>query len=72
MATKKETNCSMTIKVSIGTDADGKTIFGKRSLSYINPELTDEDFCAIGAGLSRLQSHELATVTRTMAEVFEV
>lgn len=72
MATKKDSSTSLKIRVATGTSAEGKTVFANRSLGYINPEITEEDFCSIGAGLASLQSHTLANVIRTDTVTFEL
>lgn len=72
MATKKDSSTAMKIRVATGTDAEGKTIFANRSVSNINPEITDENFCSVGAGLANLQSHTLSGVIRVDTATFEI
>lgn len=72
MATLKDSATTMKLRVATGIDAEGKTVFANRSIGYINPAITDEDFCLVGAGLSSLQSHDLASVIRTDTDTFEI
>lgn len=68
----KEQTCSLSLKVATGTSQTGKTTFGTRSLSYVNPALSDDDVVVVGAGFASLQSHALGNITRTDKKVFEV
>jgi len=72
MATLKDSTTTLKLRVATGIDADGKTVFANRSVGNINPAITDEDFCLVGAGLASLQSHELAGVIRTDTDTFEI
>ncbi len=56
----------LTLKVMLGEE-DGKALYGQRSFSHINPELSDEDALSIGRKLGALQAYELAGVNRTDA-----
>lgn len=72
MATKKDSETSMRIRVATGVDGEGKTVFANRSVAYINPEISDENFCSIGASLANLQSHTLSGVIRVDTATFEI
>ena len=72
MATKKDSSTALTLRVATGTSDSGKTIFANRTVSDINPALTDEDFCAVGAGLASLQANVLSSVIRTDKSTFEL
>ena len=72
MATLKSSATKMTLRVATGIDAEGKTTFADRSVTDINPTISDEDFCLVGAGLASLQSHDLSCVIRTNTGTFEI
>lgn len=54
--TKTATKCTLQIKVETGTTASGATAYATRSLSVINPAITDADLYDLGVELGELQS----------------
>jgi len=72
MATIKDSATSLKIRVATGTTDEGKTTFADRTLSNLNPELTDDQFFNIGMKFSNLQSRTLGAIIRTTTDVFDV
>lgn len=59
------TTTALKIKVENGTTDSGLVKYATRSFNSMNPELTDEDFYAVGQGLAAMQSHEVGDIQRT-------
>ncbi len=61
----EKTNASskMFINVITGRSENGE-VLTKRTISKINPELSDEDFYAAGRLLGSLQGHDVKTIIR--------
>ena len=70
MARKDETS-RLTLKVSTGVGADGKTLYKNRTFGNVSPTLADADALTIGRGLASLQKHGLSQVLRTDMAVIE-
>lgn len=64
MATKKNQEVTIIVKVQNGTTLAGKASYASRSFSNINPAITDDQVLAIGQGLASLQAHTLSSVNR--------
>ena len=56
---------SISLKVEVGTTASGATKYGSRTISYINPALTDANAYDAGDAIGALQSHTVAGIIRT-------
>lgn len=72
MATIKDSSTTLKIRVATGITDEGKTTFADRTLSNVNPDLTDDQFYNIGTKFSNLQSRTLGAVIRTTTDVFDV
>ena len=66
MATER-TNITTVMKLMVenGTTDAGAVKYAVRTLSSINPEITDEDLLAIGRELADMQTHDLGDVKRS-------
>ena len=51
--------------VENGMNATGATKYATRTVSNINPELTDDDLLAIGEGFAALQVHDVGDIQRS-------
>ena len=60
------TSSATTLKLIVenGVGANGKILYASRSLSGINPALTDDDAYDIGKDLAGLQDHTFSHVQR--------
>ena len=72
MATIKDSSTTLKIRVATGISEDGKTTFADRTLSNVNPDLTDDQFYNIGTKFSNLQSLALGAIVRTTTDVFDI
>ena len=72
MATIKDSSTTLKFRVATGTTDEGKTTFADRTLSNVNPDLTDDQFYNIGTKFSALQSRTLGAVIRTTTDVFDI
>ena len=68
---RKDAASKITLKVTTGVGADGKTLYKNRTISGIAPSLTDVDALTVGRGFAGLQKHGLSLVTRTDTAVLE-
>ena len=64
MAKRTETVSKLILKVVTGTNADGTEKITQRSFKNLNPELTDDQFLAVGKKLGSLQSQPVACIAR--------
>ena len=65
MATQRTNiTTSLKIKVENGTTNTGTVKYATRTVSSINPEISDEDLLAVGQGLGALQSHDVGDIQR--------
>jgi len=65
MAAKKDTQSTkLVLKVVTGMNAQGKALTSSRTLSSVNPAISDDDLLAVGSKLGALQAHEVASVSR--------
>ena len=65
MAIKKtKAATKLLLRVQTGTDKQGAPIYSRRTVQNVNPALADEDFLAVGKGLSALQSHIVSGILR--------
>lgn len=55
----------MKLMVENGTTNTGTVQYAARTISSINPEITDEDLLAIGQELGTLQSHDVGDIKRS-------
>lgn len=70
--TKSDQSTKIVLRVEKGVKPDGSTVYASRTLSHMNPVLSDEDLYDIGAGLGTLQTcpvgdiirHDTATLAR--------
>lgn len=59
MALKKVMDSrSMQRKQSVGVDPTGKELFESQTVSKINKQITDEDFCKFDELISNLSAHK--------------
>lgn len=65
--TKKNASCKVALKVETGEDASGKTKYGTRTISKIDPAVTDANLYAFAGGVAGLITTPTDTVTRTDA-----
>ena len=56
---------TISLKVEVGTTASGATKYGSRSISYINPALSNEGAYDAGDAIGALQVHTVAGIIRT-------
>ena len=68
---RKDAVSKVTLKVTTGVGADGKTLYKNRTISGIAPSLTDADALTVGRGFAALQKHGLSLVTRTDTAALE-
>lgn len=64
MAVKNNQECKIVLKVQTGVSSSGKAAYGQRTISYINPAVTDDDVLDIGTKLAGLQAHPLSSIKR--------
>lgn len=65
MAVKKEDlSTKLILKLQKGTNENGQPVYAQRSIANINPELSDDDFSAIGEGIGNLQAFPVDSVKR--------
>lgn len=64
MAKRTETISKLILKVVSGKNTDGTDKVTQRSFQNLNPELTDDQFLAIGEKLGSLQSLPVAHIAR--------
>lgn len=70
--TLKDQKTTGRIRVATGTDAEGKTIFANRSISDVNPTVTENDFCNVMGGFASLSADELGSVFRVDTKEWEL
>ena len=63
-ATATSSATTLKLMVENGVNASGKVLYASRSLSGINPALTDDDAYDIGKDLAGLQDHTFSHVQR--------
>ena len=68
---RKDATSKLTLKVTTGVGADGKTIYKNRMIGGVTTTLADADALAIGRGLAGLQKHGLSQVLRTDTAVLD-
>lgn len=56
---------TLSLKVEVGTTASGATKYGSRSISYINPALSNENAYDAADAIGALQTHTVAGIIRT-------
>lgn len=62
---------TLKIKVAVGAGANGSVTYGVRTITDMNPELTDEDMLAIGQEVGTLQTYAVSGVVRTDSATLE-
>lgn len=60
-----KSDVSLVLKVITGTKENGTNELSNRTISDINPEISDADLFDIGEKLAACQSHELSTILRS-------
>lgn len=66
MAAQEENQgTTLTLKVVVGTKEDGTPKTGNRTISSINPDVTNDQLYSIGTKLGALQTHEVNAIMRT-------
>ncbi|WP_298463170.1 DUF1659 domain-containing protein [uncultured Mitsuokella sp.] len=66
MATQRiNVTTTLKIKVENGATATGATKYATRTVSNINPEITDDDMLAIGEEFAALQTHAVGDIQRS-------
>lgn len=66
MAAKKTNKkCALKLKVEVGTTSSGVAKYGTRTITDINPDLTDDDMQSLGTSLAALQTYPVSDVQRT-------
>ncbi len=65
MAVRKMSQATkVVLKVESGVKADGSAVYSARTLSNMNPALSDENLYDIGAGFGTLQSCPVGEIIR--------
>lgn len=62
--TKSSRATKVVLTVETGVKADGSTVYSTRTISHMNPALSDEDLYGIGAGFGTLQSCPVGDIIR--------
>ncbi len=70
-AVKTERATTLQLRVITGVKMDGSKLFATRTLSHINPVLTDDDAYQVAFGLAAMQKCELSSVHRVDSAVLE-
>ena len=66
MATQRvNVTTALKIMVENGTTDSGTIKYAARTISSINPDLSDDDMLAIGQGLAAMQSNEVGDIKRS-------
>lgn len=66
MATQRvNVTTALKIMVENGTTEAGTIKYAARTISSINPDLSDDDLLAVGQGLAAMQSHEVGDIKRS-------
>lgn len=66
MATQRvNVTTALKIMVESGTTDAGTIKYAARTISSINPEISDEDLLAIGQGLADMQSNDVGDIKRS-------
>ena len=71
MAVKSDATSKIILKVTTGRDTEGNEIVKRRTVSHINPALSDDSALSLGTKLAALQSDTLASVSRTDSATLE-
>ena len=61
---KEDLSTKMILKLQKGTNENGQPVYTQRSVTNINPMISDDDFSAIGAGIGALQAYPVEAVER--------
>lgn len=61
---KSKQATKVVLSVESGVKADGSAIYSARSISHMNPVLSDEDLFGIGAGFGALQAYPVCAIVR--------
>ena len=65
MAVRKSSQATkVVLEVESGVKPDGSAKYSARTLSNMNPALSDEDLYGIGAGFGTLQSYPVGDIIR--------
>lgn len=64
MAKRTNPKTKLMINIETGKKADGTSILKARTLSGVNPNLTDDEALAIGNALAKLQSYPVSSISR--------
>ena len=71
-ATLKDTSCTMKLHVATGEDAGGNLVWADRSIKYINPAITTEDFASVAGGLAACIDDTLGSVYKVTTQEYEL
>lgn len=66
MAVQRNKSDKMIIKVITDQDASGKVTYGNRTVSHVNPVMTDDEVRGVGLALGALLTHETDSIQRTI------
>ena len=61
---KSKQATKVVLSVETGVKADGSTVYSARSITNMNPALSDEDLYGIGSGFGALQSCPVGAIVR--------
>ena len=64
MAVKKNSETDMVLKVQTGTSETDAPTYSRRTISNINPSLSDDNFLDVGTSVANLQKYTLGAVVR--------
>jgi len=62
--TKTSQSAKLIIKVQTKTNANGEAVYAQRSISNLNPAVTDSDVYTVGSAVAGLQKYPVETVSR--------
>ena len=62
--TKSEQSAKLVLAVEVGTTASGAAKYAQRSISKMNPAISDGDMFDIGEGIGTLQVYPVGSIIR--------
>lgn len=72
MANASAKAVTMQLKVHVGTNENGSAKYSTRSISGINPKITNDDFLKLSKAFETLLDKPVSTLTRVdSAEIYE-
>lgn len=63
-ATRDNQKTAMQLRLEVGTTAGGGTQYSTRTISDVNPSVSDDDFLNVGTALVGLQNYNLGSLMR--------